>query len=89
MTRVDTPQTRCRAAFAQADITPPNGIYHRMWGAALHEVATGVHRPLMATAMLVEARSTSITATTLPLTSCGLTSAGVKKTSSRIRGRPS
>ena len=55
MTRVDTPQTRCRAAFAQADITPPAGIYHRMWGAALHEVATGVHRPLMATAMLVEA----------------------------------
>ena len=55
MTRVDTPQTRCRAAFARADITPPPDIYHRMWGAALHERATGVHRPLMATAMLLEA----------------------------------
>jgi hypothetical protein len=55
MTRVDTPQTRCRAAFTRADITPPAGIYHRMWGAALHERATGVHRPLTATAMLLEA----------------------------------
>ncbi|MFO0798827.1 MAG: neutral/alkaline non-lysosomal ceramidase N-terminal domain-containing protein [Gemmataceae bacterium] len=53
-TRVTTPQTRCRAAFARADITPPAGIYHRMWGAALHERATGVHRPLTATAMLIE-----------------------------------
>lgn len=55
MTRVDTPQTRCRAAFGRADITPPPGIYHRMWGAALHERATGVHRPLTATALLMEA----------------------------------
>ncbi len=51
MTRVDTPQTRCRAAFARADITPPVGIYHRMWGAALHDRATGIHRPLLATAL--------------------------------------
>lgn len=54
-TRLTTPQTRCRAAFARADITPPPGIYHRMWGAALHEQATGVHRPLTATALLLEA----------------------------------
>ncbi|MDB5312234.1 MAG: Neutral/alkaline non-lysosomal ceramidase [Gemmataceae bacterium] len=55
MTHVDTPQTRCRASFGRADITPPAGIYHRMWGAALHERATGVHRPLTATALLMEA----------------------------------
>ena len=53
-TRIDTPQSRCRVGFAQADITPPVGIYHRMWGAALHDRATGVHRPLMATAMHLE-----------------------------------
>jgi hypothetical protein len=58
-TRVTTPQTRCRAAFSRADITPPPGIYHRMWGAALHEQATGVHRPLAATAMLLEAEDGS------------------------------
>jgi len=50
-TVVETPQARCRAGFARADITPPVGIYHRMWGAAEHDRATGVHRPLTATAL--------------------------------------
>ena len=45
-----TPQSRCRFALAWCDITPPADIYHRMWGAAKHERATGVHRPLRATA---------------------------------------
>src|SRR5262245_55264778 len=45
---VDTPQTRCRAGIARGDVTPPVGIYHRMWGAAAHDRATGVHRPLLA-----------------------------------------
>ena len=31
-------------------MTPPVGIYARSWGAATHEVAEGVHRPLTATA---------------------------------------
>ncbi len=53
-TRIDTPQARCHVGFAQADITPPVGIYHRMWGAALHDRASGVHRPLTATAMCIE-----------------------------------
>ena len=44
-----TPQSRCRFALAHADITPPADIYHRMWGAAKHEQAAGVHRPLRAT----------------------------------------
>jgi hypothetical protein len=58
-TRVDTPQSRCRAGFARADITPPVGIYHRMWGAALHDLATGVHRPLQATALWLESHDGS------------------------------
>jgi hypothetical protein len=44
-----TSQSRCRFALAWGDITPPPDIYHRMWGAAKHERATGVHRPLRAT----------------------------------------
>jgi hypothetical protein len=44
-----TPQSRCRFALAWCDITPPTNIYHRMWGAAKHERATGIHRPLRAT----------------------------------------
>lgn len=46
---VDTPQSRCQFGVARCDVTPPVGIYHRMWGAATHERATGVHRPLSAT----------------------------------------
>src|SRR5438093_6216395 len=51
---VNTPQSRCRFALAWADITPPPNIYHRMWGAAKHERATGVHRPLRATVAIFE-----------------------------------
>jgi hypothetical protein len=43
-----TAQSRCMAAISGCDITPPVGIYHRMWGAAMHDQATGVHRPLEA-----------------------------------------
>lgn len=53
-TRVETPQARVRVGLARTDITPPVGIYHRMWGAALHDRATGVHRPLTATALWLE-----------------------------------
>src|SRR5258707_1706048 len=54
VTQVDTPQSRCRFALAWADITPPVGIYHRMWGAARHDRAMGVHRPLRATVAVFE-----------------------------------
>ncbi len=54
MNVVRTAQARCRAAAARCDITPPVGIYHRMWGAALHDRATGVHRPLEATMLWIE-----------------------------------
>jgi hypothetical protein len=53
MNAIETPQSICRVGFARADITPPVGIYHRMWGAATHDQATGVHMPLLATAMWV------------------------------------
>ena len=36
---------------ARRDITPPVGIYARNWGAAKHDVAEGIHRPLFATAI--------------------------------------
>ena len=38
---------------ARRDITPPVGIYARNWGAAVHDVAEGVHRPLTATAFVL------------------------------------
>jgi len=42
--------TRCSFGVATRDVTPPAEIYARTWGAATHEVAEGVHRPLAATA---------------------------------------
>ncbi|MEO6788339.1 MAG: hypothetical protein ABI318_19625, partial [Chthoniobacteraceae bacterium] len=54
LTEWRTSQSHCRFALAWVDITPPANIYHRMWGAAKHERATGVHRPLRATAAVFE-----------------------------------
>lgn len=53
---VAAPQSRLQFALAVGDITPPVGIYHRMWGAATHDRAEGIHRPLRATAMVFQSR---------------------------------
>jgi hypothetical protein len=39
--------------LSQVDITPPVGIYHPFWGAAVHHQATGVHRPLLAGVLIM------------------------------------
>ena len=39
---------RMQVGIAEIDITPPVGIYNRCWGAATHETAAGIHRPLIA-----------------------------------------
>ena len=48
------PQSTCRFGVARCDVTPPVGIYHRMWGAASHDRSEGIHRPLTATAMVFQ-----------------------------------
>lgn len=40
---------------SQADITPPAGIYAKNWGAATHETAEGVHKPLYLTCITFRA----------------------------------
>jgi hypothetical protein len=57
---VQTPQASCRGAMVCKDITPPIGIYHRMWGAALHDRATGIHRPLEARLLWLEPRDSEL-----------------------------
>lgn len=54
MPHVDSPTSLCHIGIARCDVTSPVGIYHRMWGAATHERATGVHRPLTATALVLQ-----------------------------------
>jgi hypothetical protein len=40
---------RGRIGVAREDITPPAGIFAKSWGAATHEAAEGLHRPLTLT----------------------------------------
>lgn len=42
-----------RVGIARGDITPSLGINSRVWGAAVHEIAEGIHMPLTATAMVI------------------------------------
>lgn len=51
-TKIPSPTSRLRFGHARADITPPVGIYHRLWGAATHDRSTGVHRPLFGDVMV-------------------------------------
>src|SRR5438309_459074 len=60
MRQVDFPYSSCSFGIARGDITPPVGIYHRLWGAATHERATGVHRPLEAAAMIFRAAGSAV-----------------------------
>ncbi|MGZ0170351.1 MAG: neutral/alkaline non-lysosomal ceramidase N-terminal domain-containing protein [Planctomycetales bacterium] len=63
MDTVTFPQSRCQAGVARRDITPPVGIYHRMWGAATHDRSTGIHRPLTATVLVMQPEELSDDAT--------------------------
>jgi hypothetical protein len=85
-TRILTPQSRCKAGFARADITPPVGIYHRMWGAALHDRATGVHRPLTATALYLESLDGAARQLVLGLDHCILDAAEIERVRARVDG---
>ncbi len=40
--------------IARGDITPPVGIYARNWGAAKHDVAETIHRPLTVNALVIK-----------------------------------
>lgn len=43
--------------IAREDITPPVGIYSRNWGAAKHDTADSIHRPLTLTALTIASLS--------------------------------
>jgi len=61
MTRVvNFQQSHVVAGVARCDITPQVGIYHRMWGAATHDISTGVHRRLNATVLGLAPRAGSL-----------------------------
>ena len=53
MLQVDTLQASVEFGVARRDVTPPVGIYLRLWPRATEDRATGVHRPLTATAVVL------------------------------------
>lgn len=53
-TRTDPPGFAGLIGLAQVDITPPVGIRNKNWGPAESEVASGVHRPFVATALALQ-----------------------------------
>ena len=40
--------------ISRSDITPPEGMYWRLWGAAAHDTFSGVHRPLSLTVLTLQ-----------------------------------
>jgi hypothetical protein len=52
MPSIPSKNTRCRFGVSTRDVTPPLGVYARWWGAAMNDLATGVHRPLIASALV-------------------------------------
>ena len=50
---------RGRIGTAREEITPPIGIYSRNWGAAKHDTADSIHRPLTLTALTIASSSDS------------------------------
>jgi len=52
-TRLRHPEFHGRIGVASKQITPPVGVYSRTWGSAAHDVAEGVHRPLLASCLVV------------------------------------
>lgn len=64
------PSAACFAGAARADMTPPIGMYTRMWGAALHDCHTAVHKPLLATALAIAADASAPPCLILSLDLC-------------------
>jgi hypothetical protein len=46
---ITTSSFRGLIGISRVDVTPPVGIYARSWGAATHDVAEGIHKPLYLT----------------------------------------
>lgn len=66
-TRLRASGFRGRVGVARRDITPPVGIAVRNWGAATTDVATGIHRPLLATALWMRSGDTQAVVVDLDL----------------------
>lgn len=71
------------AGAARCDITPPVGIYARMWGAAKHDLCEGTHQPTSATVLAIKSSAED---TPLLLVSIDLCVLGTPEDEWLIRG---
>jgi hypothetical protein len=49
---VGQPEFRGLIGVARREMTPPAGMYTRSWGSAIHDIAEGVHQPLLASCLV-------------------------------------
>ena len=66
------PEFHGRIGVARKVITPPVGIYARLWGSAKHDVAEGIHRPLFASCVVLQDAAKSTQLILLAIDACVL-----------------
>jgi len=49
-----------KIGVGRVDITPPVGIFSRSWGSSVHDVASGIHKPLYATSIMFSSSETGL-----------------------------
>lgn len=64
------PEFHGRIGVARRDITPPAGIYARLWGSAKHDIAEGVHRPIFVSCLAFQDLTKSTELILLTLDAC-------------------
>jgi hypothetical protein len=81
---LSNPEFRGRIGVARTIITPPVGIYARLWGSAAHDVAEGVHRPCFASCLVFQDSSGGNELVLLALDACILAQEEVRRMSAAI-----
>ena len=81
---LSNPEFRGRIGIARTIITPPVGIYARLWGSAMHDVAEGVHRPCFASCLVFQDDSGGNELVLLALDACILAQEEVMRMTAAI-----
>ena len=82
---LSNPEFRGRIGVARTIITPPVGIYARLWGSAMHDVAEGVHRPCFASCLVFQDDSGGNELVLLALDACIFAQEEVMRLSAAIQ----
>lgn len=82
---LSNPEFRGRIGVARTIITPPVGIYARLWGSAMHDVAEGVHRPCFASCLVFQDESGDNDLVLLALDACIFAQEEVMRLSAAIQ----